>query len=187
MPADNKQRKDCKTKCDFDVGVELESKPKVSCKQLNQRGTQFDIAIDFDIEPRCQVRPKKCVDKNPCGCGTRCEFTVDIDFECRPKVLCNPCGKPSAQYKVDVEIDQDLKCFPVGKKNNSESSSYSEKKEDHKEDHKEEHKKDEHKKDEHKKVEKKDEKKKKECNCDVCKKNKTSSKKSESSSSDSKF
>ena len=127
MPKDNQKnaRKDCKTKCDFDVGVELESKPEVRCKQINQRGTQFDIAIDFDIEPRCQVRPKKCADKRKDCCGTRCEFTVDIDFECRPKVLCNPCGKPRAEFKVDVEIDQDLKCFPIKDKKEKREKSWS--------------------------------------------------------------
>jgi len=104
-------RKDCLTKCEFPVGVDVDVKPDVQCRQLSKRGTEFDIAVDFDVKPNCCVELKD-VHKDKCGCVTRCVWTVKVDIDCHAKVLCNPCGKPSAEFLVLAEIEAEPNCRP---------------------------------------------------------------------------
>jgi len=109
---DVKRRKDCVTKCKWPVGVDVRVKPDVQCKQICKKGTEFDIAVDFDVKPNCCVELKD-VCKDKCGCITRCVWTVKVDIDCDAKVLCNPCEKPSAEFLVLAEIEAEPDCRPA--------------------------------------------------------------------------
>lgn len=114
-----KAKKDCRTKCDFDVNVDLDVKPKIGCKPLCRRDTEFDLELDFDVNPRCRIVPKK---SDKCG-GCGCAFTVKVDLDCEPRIKCHPCGRPGADFKVDLELDFDTYC--KARKDESCSSSSS--------------------------------------------------------------
>lgn len=106
-----RSRKDCVTKCEFPVGVDVRVKPDVQCRQICKKGAEFDIAVDFDVKPNCCVELKD-VCKDKCGCVTRCVWTVKVDIDCDAHVVCNPCDKPSAEFLVLAEIEAEPDCRP---------------------------------------------------------------------------
>jgi hypothetical protein len=186
----------CPVRCSTDVELDLDVKPKVACREVSRRGTEFDIELDFEVNHHCKLIPKKTF-KDECGCVTKCVFGVQLDFDCVPKVRHNPCNKPSAQFELDVELDVSPHCKPIEdckvryyKYDNKKSHENHEEDHDHKKDDqkKDDHKKDDHKKDDHKKDDHKRDDDKKDhkklfddsfeksfdksdidCDCDVCK------------------
>ena len=152
-------KKYCPVKCNTDVALELDARPKVSCREICRQNTEFDIELDFEVNPRCILVPKK-THKDACGCVTRCEYTVKLDFDCVPKVKCLPCQKPSARYNLDIEVDVEPRCLDIEKHESKKSV-------------------------EKKSAEKKSAEKKysNDCDCDVCKSKQKSSSSSSSSSS----
>lgn len=94
----------CPVKCSTDVGVDLDVIPKVSCKELWRRGTDFDVELEIEVDHRCKLVPVKQI-KDECDpCKTTCIFKVELDFDCKPKVLHRPCSKPQAEVQLDVEL-----------------------------------------------------------------------------------
>ena len=102
----------CPVRCSTDVELDLDVKPKVACRELSRRGTEFDIELDFEVNHNCKLIPKKTY-KDECGCVTKCVFGVQLDFDCIPRVRHNPCSKPSAQFELDVELDVSPHCKPI--------------------------------------------------------------------------
>ena len=175
----------CPVRCSTDVELDLDVKPKVACREVSRRGTEFDIELDFEVNHTCKLIPKKTY-KDECGCVTKCVFGVQLDFDCIPKVRHNPCQKPSAVFELDVELDVSPHCKPIedckvryykyDKKQNHEEEEEEEKKTYEKEERKEKkeerkEKKEERKekKEEHKKDDKSYDKSDIDCDCDVCK------------------
>ena len=106
------QRKTCPVRCNTEVELDLDVSPKVACRELSRRGTEFDIELDFEVNHRCKLIPKKTY-KDEHGCTTKCVFGVQLDFDCIPRVRHNPCGKPNALYELDVELDVAPHCRPI--------------------------------------------------------------------------
>jgi hypothetical protein len=104
-------KRSCPIKCATDVELDIDVKPHVRCQEICRRVPKFDVEIDFDIDHRCHIRPKKC--KETRGCKTGCIFEVSFDFECNSKVLRHPCDKAHALYKLDVELEASPKCKPL--------------------------------------------------------------------------
>lgn len=102
--------KDCRIHCSTDVALDIPNTPHVTCKEISKHTSDFDFEVDFKVNPRCQITPIKnsCKNKNPCV--TSCAFNVKLDFECEPVVICKPCHKHYATYKVDVLIDAAPQC-----------------------------------------------------------------------------
>ena len=68
-------KKNCKSKCEMDVNVDMDVKPKVDCHPVCKRDTEFDLELDFDVNPHCRIVPKKPLNrKSKCGCNT-CAYT----------------------------------------------------------------------------------------------------------------
>lgn len=116
--------RDCVTQCNFDVDVDVDVKqPRIHCHPISKRSTEFDIALEFDIKPHCCVKPRKpCKEED--GCVRRCVFTVELDFDCEPKIVCQPCNRPHAEYEVSIEIETAPSCKPnkiCRKKDNSKT------------------------------------------------------------------
>lgn len=103
----NNCKKDCVVRCGADVEVELEHKPRVSCRELHRSRTDFDVELEIEIDPRCKITHKKDIKK---GCKHKCIFNVDLDFDCNARALCRPCGKPTAQFRLDIEVPTETKC-----------------------------------------------------------------------------
>lgn len=180
----------CPVRCSTDVELDLDVKPKVACRELSRRGTEFDIELDFEVNHNCKLIPKKTY-KDECGCVTKCVFGVQLDFDCIPKVRHNPCQKPSAQFELDVELDVSPHCKPIEdckvryykydnkqnhKKDDEDEDDKKHERKDRKKKEDEEKCKDRKKKEdeEDKKDDKKDDKKSYDksdidCDCDVCK------------------
>lgn len=120
-----KRSKKCVTKqtCEAEINVQTDVIPNVRCERLGGRPTQFDVDLDFDLNPRCRVVQKK---KSKDGCG--CSYTVHVDFDCEPKVKYQPCAAPSADYKLTFDLDYSTKCNPKPKRHRrprkEECSSY---------------------------------------------------------------
>jgi hypothetical protein len=102
----------CPVRCSTDVELDLDVKPRVSCREISRKGTEFDIELDFKVDHHCKLIPKKTY-KDECGCVTKCVFGVQLDFDCVPKVLHHPCQKPTAEYELDVELDVSPHCKPI--------------------------------------------------------------------------
>lgn len=139
------KKQGCPVKCSTEVGLDLDVKPKVSCRELWRRGTEFDVELDFKVDHNCELIPKKTY-KDEKGCVTKCVFGVKLDFDCVPYVRHNPCGKPSAEFELDVELDVKPECRPIDNCKVKYSKSND------------------------KKDDKKDWKKKEDCDCNACKK-----------------
>lgn len=103
----DKCKKDCIVRCGADVEVELEHKPRVHCQEVCRKKTDFEVELEIEINPRCKLSHKKDIKD---GCKHKCIFGVDIDFDCDAKALCRPCGKPSAQFRLDIEVPTKTKC-----------------------------------------------------------------------------
>lgn len=100
-------------KCSTDVGVDLDVVPKVSCKELWRRGTNFDIELELEVDHRCRLIPVKQI-KDECDPSkTTCIFKVELDFDCKPKVIHRPCSKPQAEVQLDVELLVEPNCRPL--------------------------------------------------------------------------
>lgn len=106
------KEKGCPVRCSTEVGMDLDVKPRVDCRELSRRGTEFDIELEFEVDHHCRLVPKKQY-KDDCGCVTRCVFGVELDFTCVPKVLHRPCRKPEAVFELDVELGVSPHCKPI--------------------------------------------------------------------------
>ena len=102
----------CPVRCSTDVELDLDVKPRVACREISRRGTEFDVELDFEVKHNCKLIPKKTY-KDECGCVTRCVFGVQLDFDCIPKIRHNPCSKPTAEFELDVELDVTPHCKPI--------------------------------------------------------------------------
>lgn len=109
----NSKKQRCEVKCSTDVELDLDVKPKVACRELQRRGTEFDVELDFEVDHKCKLIPKKVKNDNCDPCIVGCVFAVNLDFDCIPKVRHNPCQKPSAQFELDVELDVKPHCKPI--------------------------------------------------------------------------
>lgn len=108
-------KKRCPVRCSTDVELDLDVKKQVACHEISRRGTEFDVEIDFEIDHRCKLIPKKQQPKNECEspCKTGCAFTVQLDFDCSSKIRHSSCAKPSAKFELDVELDVAPHCKPL--------------------------------------------------------------------------
>jgi hypothetical protein len=107
------KKKYCPVKCSTDVGVDLDISPKVSCKELWRRGTDFDIELGLEVNPRCRLVPVKQIKDDCDPCKTTCIFKVELDFDCKPKVIHRLCSKPQAEVQLDVELLVEPRCRPL--------------------------------------------------------------------------
>lgn len=116
----DKCKKDCIVKCAAEVDVELDHKPRVRCRELHRKKTDFEVELEIEVNPRCKLTHKK--DRKD-GCKHLCIFGVDLDFDCDARARCTPCGKPGAKFRLDVEVPTDTKC-DVKKRCGSDKSSH---------------------------------------------------------------
>ncbi len=115
--------KECVLKCGRRVELEVDAKPKIECHELWRKNTEFDFGVELKVSPKCRLVPiNKCHDnKDPCK--VNCDFKVNLDFDCKSKVLNNKCGdKPRAEYEVNVAIPVKPHCKPGANLCESESS-----------------------------------------------------------------
>ena len=116
---------ECVIKCATEVGVEVDAKPRVTCQEKWRRNTSFDAGVEFKVDPRCKIHHLEIKKSKEDPCKAECLFRVDIDIDCNAFVKCNPCGKPEAAYKVDVEIPYKANCKSIGNDCKDEKSHHS--------------------------------------------------------------
>src|SRR5680860_1549991 len=98
----NKCEEDCKTKCNFDVGVKVETNPRAYACELERHPVEFPVDFNCKVNPHCTVK-QVCPYKSEKGCSTGCRFVVDVDFDCQAQVNCGPCADGTAKYNVKVD------------------------------------------------------------------------------------
>lgn len=139
MSEDAGCKRDCKTRCDFDVDVKLDVSPEVRCRELSRRPASFEVDLDFDAKPKCRVRQAKECKKKERKCATGCTFIVDVEFECHASVSKPICPCPLNRYRVDLDIEHEAHCFLEKPCHREEKSSSHSKKEECKKERKSRH------------------------------------------------
>ena len=122
MSHHNDCEKDCKTRCNFDVGVKVETDPRVRACEIGRHSpVQFPVDFTCTVNPRCKVK-QICTIKDKKGCQTGCSFLVDVEFDCNASVDCGSCPSSRAQYNVKVDAEHDVKCYLEDKPHHREPS-----------------------------------------------------------------
>lgn len=97
---------DCKMSCHRAVKVDVDHHPRVHCKERDQTKANFDVALDIKTRPRCKVVPLYCEKKGACGERRVFRVKVDVDAECRAKIINKTECKPVV---FDLWVDNETK------------------------------------------------------------------------------
>jgi len=124
--------KRCTTRCEADVNVDIDLKPRVKCES-KRLYADFDVELDIDVNPRCKITPVETKHAKK-YCGGKCVYRVELDFDCDAKVKCGTCPHTRGEVKLEVEVDHEIECGPKKCKVYTKSKDSSSKSKSHKED-----------------------------------------------------
>lgn len=110
LTCDRKNRDKCVVRCDADVRAKLKAKPRVTCHQVNQKNTNFDVALKVKLAPDCIITQKGSHRSSCDPCSHVCLFNVELPITCQTEVIQNKCGQPSADFHLDVEVPVETEC-----------------------------------------------------------------------------
>ena len=118
MPACNKR--ECKTRCTGQAGVEVTATPKVLCSPPQCHSCKVPLDLKVDVTPRCRLVKAPCAQTSQ-NCQTRCAYTLEIDMDIKPDIQIG-CGHTCKKF-FDFSVEADYKTRCIGGADNSSSSS----------------------------------------------------------------